>query len=191
MAFCPRSEWSKLKVHLPEDFTVFLAESEKVTDEFSSEEPIESFPTEDLEMISEQGENLSKEELTEIALKASEEQTAYFINEFNDKVYANESYNDEEHLELFENVEIKPVSYDKIGQHLNTLGTNKHVVLIIGGETGLSCQAKKFALENEGLKISIPLENNVESLNNSVATGIITYEIIKHLKTLNNNNEPL
>ncbi|XP_066601825.1 rRNA methyltransferase 3A, mitochondrial isoform X2 [Prorops nasuta] len=52
------------------------------------------------------------------------------------------------------------------------------IVLIISGETeGLSSETIQFILEKKGKRINIPLTNDVESLNNSMAFGILTFEI--------------
>ena len=53
------------------------------------------------------------------------------------------------------------------------------LVLIIGGETGLSLDAKSFTLRKNGLRITIPQHFNMNSLNSSAAMGIIVYEIMR------------
>ncbi|XP_057664220.1 rRNA methyltransferase 3, mitochondrial [Diorhabda carinulata] len=55
---------------------------------------------------------------------------------------------------------------------------NKHNVLIVGGETeGISEQSYKLASELKGVRLNIPLGNNVDSLNVGTALGIIVFEM--------------
>lgn len=52
------------------------------------------------------------------------------------------------------------------------------VILIIGGETeGLSIDAFRLASDRCGVRLNVPLSNNVESLNSGTALGIIVFEI--------------
>ncbi|QTJ62784.1 23S rRNA (guanosine(2251)-2'-O)-methyltransferase RlmB [Candidatus Nardonella dryophthoridicola] len=73
--------------------------------------------------------------------------------------------------------------YYIIGTYLNTnnyiynfnYNNYKNIVIIIGSEsTGIS----KKIIKKCDLLIKIPMKNNVDSINLSVATGIILYEII-------------
>ena len=55
---------------------------------------------------------------------------------------------------------------------------SKQVVMVIGGEThGVSNAAHKLAHDYGGVKVHIPLENGMESLNLGTAFGILAYEI--------------
>lgn len=55
---------------------------------------------------------------------------------------------------------------------------NNHIILIIGGETeGISEECYKFCQKLQGVRINIPMDNNVDSLNVSTALGIIAFEI--------------
>ena len=52
------------------------------------------------------------------------------------------------------------------------------VVLVIGGETeGLSINAFRLARDRYGVRLNVPLSNNVESLNSGTALGIIVFEM--------------
>lgn len=56
------------------------------------------------------------------------------------------------------------------------------IVLIIGGETmGLSVDSYYLAFENKGVRLNIPLNNKIESLNTGTALGIIAFEIKRQL----------
>jgi hypothetical protein len=52
------------------------------------------------------------------------------------------------------------------------------VVLVIGGETeGLTINAFRLARDRYGVRLNVPLSNNVESLNSGTALGIIVFEM--------------
>ena len=81
-------------------------------------------------------------------------------------------------LKQFAYAELPSVDYKAVGFYpTKDCLAQGEVVLVVGSERGLTNASKKFALDNYGHKISIPLHNNVESLNTSVASGIIMYEI--------------
>ncbi|CAF4774032.1 unnamed protein product [Pieris macdunnoughi] len=55
-----------------------------------------------------------------------------------------------------------------------------HITLVIGGETeGISEDSYRFALEKDGLRLNIPLQKGVDSLNTGMATAVIAFEIRK------------
>lgn len=61
-----------------------------------------------------------------------------------------------------------------------------HIVLIIGGETeGLSEDSYKLASERKGVRLNVPLSNNIDSLNSGTALGVIAFEIKRQLLTKN------
>ena len=54
---------------------------------------------------------------------------------------------------------------------------NNEVVIIIGGETeGLSAECFHLAKRRKGVRVNIPLNNKIESLNTGMALGIIGFE---------------
>lgn len=58
------------------------------------------------------------------------------------------------------------------------------VILVIGGETeGLSINAFKLARDRYGVRLNVPLSNNIESLNSGTALGIIAFEIKRQFLT--------
>ncbi|RZB40471.1 RNA methyltransferase-like protein 1 [Asbolus verrucosus] len=58
----------------------------------------------------------------------------------------------------------------------------KHTILIVGGETlGISKNSYEIALKMSGMRLNIPLSNDVESLNVGAALGIIAFEFRKQL----------
>ncbi|XP_034840090.1 rRNA methyltransferase 3, mitochondrial [Maniola hyperantus] len=59
-------------------------------------------------------------------------------------------------------------------------GNIKHVTLVIGGETeGISEDSYRFATTRNGLRLHIPLQRGVESLNTGMAAAVIAFEIRK------------
>ncbi|CAH1726291.1 unnamed protein product [Aphis gossypii] len=59
------------------------------------------------------------------------------------------------------------------------------LILIIGGEThGLSDEGYEFAKKRKGIRINIPLENGIESLNSATAVGILCFEVRKQMLNL-------
>ncbi|CAB0018210.1 unnamed protein product [Nesidiocoris tenuis] len=60
--------------------------------------------------------------------------------------------------------------------------TERHNFIVIGGETeGISDEAFELAVQTEGCQVTIPLANNVESLNSVAAASIIMFEIKKQM----------
>lgn len=58
------------------------------------------------------------------------------------------------------------------------------IILVIGGETeGLSINAFKLACDRYGVRLNVPLSNNIESLNSGTALGIIAFEIKRQFLT--------
>nr|XP_023020610.1 rRNA methyltransferase 3, mitochondrial [Leptinotarsa decemlineata] len=62
---------------------------------------------------------------------------------------------------------------------------SSHIVVIIGGETeGISENSYKLAKDFNGVRLNVPLSNDVESLNTGVALGVIAFEIKRQLMNL-------
>ncbi|KAJ8959964.1 hypothetical protein NQ318_009397 [Aromia moschata] len=67
---------------------------------------------------------------------------------------------------------------------------DKHIVLVIGGETeGISKESYELASDLKGVRLNIPLSNDIESLNAGTALGIIAFEIKRQLLMLQNQVE--
>lgn len=63
-------------------------------------------------------------------------------------------------------------------------GELENVTVVIGGETqGLSEEAYRLAKDRGGLRLNIPLDNGVESLNTGTALAVIVFEMKKQLLT--------
>lgn len=60
--------------------------------------------------------------------------------------------------------------------------TAQHIVLIVGGETeGISVESYELASELKGVRLNVPLSNEVDSLNTGTALGIVAFEIKRQL----------
>ena len=186
-----RAKWPTLVSQLPSNSSVYIAEAEydkatqllqKEMNDLTKGICMEDEPAQ-TELTHEQ-----KHKLIDESMYYSELSSSYEINdESNDKkIYSNEGYEEPEHLEKFSHISLPSKSYsDAKFFRQSKDGSVNEVILVIGGETGLSLQAKKFGFDNNGFKLSIPMSNDIESLNSSVATGICIYEMCKQFKELN------
>ncbi|KAK7866272.1 hypothetical protein R5R35_007107 [Gryllus longicercus] len=65
------------------------------------------------------------------------------------------------------------------------------IVLIVGGETeGICREAYEFVFKRNGVRVHIPLSNNVDSLNCSTALSIIAFEMKKQFLMKGNTSDP-
>ena len=54
--------------------------------------------------------------------------------------------------------------------------------MIIGGETeGVSDQARRMTFEGKGHAVNVPMSKSTESLNSSIAAGVILFEMKRQL----------
>lgn len=59
---------------------------------------------------------------------------------------------------------------------------SSHIVLIIGGETeGISEEGYKLTAQRNGVRLNVPLSNNMDSLNTGTALGVIAFEMKRQL----------
>jgi len=80
-------------------------------------------------------------------------------------------------LPLYKNI---PIDYQSLWKAFLNIKSTDHSTIIIGGETeGISLQARKLTIESNGKIVYIPLLNDVESLNVSIALSIILIELRK------------
>jgi len=80
-------------------------------------------------------------------------------------------------LPLYKNI---PIDYQSLWKAFSTIKSTDHSTIIIGGETeGISLQARKLTIESNGKIVYIPLLNDVESLNVSIALSVILIELRK------------
>ncbi|XP_014236674.1 rRNA methyltransferase 3, mitochondrial [Trichogramma pretiosum] len=60
--------------------------------------------------------------------------------------------------------------------------TQNQIILIVGGETeGLSQESYDLINSRKGVRVNIPLDNNVDSLNAGMALGIVAFEVKRQL----------
>jgi tRNA(Leu) C34 or U34 (ribose-2'-O)-methylase TrmL len=80
-------------------------------------------------------------------------------------------------LPLYKNI---PIDYQSLWKAFSNIKSTDHSTIIIGGETeGISLQARKLTIESNGKIVYIPLLNDVESLNVSIALSVILIELRK------------
>ena len=84
--------------------------------------------------------------------------------------------NPEETIKFLHEMNYQIVTTSPYGRELQSLVniTNKPIALVIGNETD---GASKEFMENSDIIIQIPMQENIESLNVGVATGISVYEL--------------
>ena len=88
-------------------------------------------------------------------------------------------------LSSHDNTPVSPGSYEQLLNSIPVIpyfaaeySKSGTIVLVIGGETeGLSDDSFKLALERSGIRLNIPLSNDVDSLNSGIAFGVIVFEI--------------
>lgn len=79
--------------------------------------------------------------------------------------------------------ELPVVPYDEVDYCKTT-----PLIIVLGGEThGLSDDAYEFARTRKGVRVNIPLQNGIESLNTGTATGILCFEVRKQMLNLKKN----
>ncbi|XP_032514030.2 rRNA methyltransferase 3, mitochondrial [Danaus plexippus] len=100
------------------------------------------------------------------------EKTTIFIADSNVKLM-NDDFDSENALDC--NIPVVP--YYSVD-----FGILKHITLIIGGETeGISENSYRLAANRNGLRLNIPLQKGVDSLNTGMATAVIAFEMRKQL----------
>ena len=88
----------------------------------------------------------------------------------NEESEFNNKRNKYEKVDLFGEVPIVP--------YFSVDYTQGETVIIVGGETeGLSEESFKLVDYTQGIRVNVPLNNGVESLNSGMALGIIAFEI--------------
>ncbi|XP_058797937.1 rRNA methyltransferase 3, mitochondrial-like [Phymastichus coffea] len=56
--------------------------------------------------------------------------------------------------------------------------TQRNIILIVGGEThGISKDSYNLVAEYKGIRVNVPLDNKIDSLNAGMALGVIAFEI--------------
>jgi 16S rRNA (guanosine(1370)-2'-O)-methyltransferase len=85
-------------------------------------------------------------------------------------------------LPLYKNI---PIDHQSLWKAFVNVKSSNHTTIIVGGETeGISLQARKLTIEYGGKMVYIPLLNDVDSLNVSIALSIILMELRKSYEDL-------
>lgn len=104
--------------------------------------------------------------------------------------YKDFSYFEAELLESYKDIPLPAKPYNEMEVYRNRSGDEPHLIVVIGGETlGVSPEAYKFAHQNQGEKVYVPLMNNIESLNASSAASVILFEIQKKVLSMTDQNK--
>lgn len=105
------------------------------------------------------------------------QQDGYEVDNKGAKIYIDENYLNDSKLELYKKIGIESALYTDI-----EVDAKIEINIVIGGETeGLSGAAYRFAHKFHGKRAHIPMENELESLNCAVASGIILYDVRRKL----------
>ncbi|CAG9783645.1 unnamed protein product [Diatraea saccharalis] len=104
-----------------------------------------------------------------------EQETSIVVADSNAKIDDIEDHT--EFKEVSQELQIPVVPYYGV-----EFANMKHITLIIGGETeGISRDSYHLAATSNGLRLNIPLQRGIDSLNTGMATAIIAFEIRKQL----------
>lgn len=80
------------------------------------------------------------------------------------------------------NLEISMCSIPIVPYYEVNFIKTEEIVVIIGGETeGISQECYQFALERNGVRLNVPLSNDVDSLNTNTAFGVVAFEIKRQM----------
>ncbi|KAG5894925.1 hypothetical protein JTB14_008884 [Gonioctena quinquepunctata] len=116
-----------------------------------------------------------KAEWSEITENLPPSSTVYIADNNRISVSTDRNDNEQNLAELVQAIPILPY------YGVNFTSSN-NIIVIIGGETeGISEDSYKLAREFNGVRLNVPLSNNVDSLNTGVALGIIAFEIKRQL----------
>ncbi|GBP28337.1 rRNA methyltransferase 3, mitochondrial [Eumeta japonica] len=101
--------------------------------------------------------------------------TSVFIADSNSKVVLDYITDSKVHNNEFLQIPVLP--YYSI-----EYATMNSITIIVGGETeGISEDCYRYAVSKNGLRINIPLQKGVDSLNTGMAIAVIVFEIKKQL----------
>ncbi|CAF1000960.1 unnamed protein product [Rotaria sordida] len=148
--------WETIINHIPEHSKIFLADHK-----YSYEE----------KDITNDNDNPSKQMFEEMLEKRKQMKRT---NTSEDRSYV---LSNNRFLPLYKNI---PIDYQSLWKAFENIQSTDHSTIIVGGETeGISLQARKLIIENNGKMVYIPLLNDVESLNVSIALSVILIELRK------------
>ncbi|KAH0552253.1 rRNA methyltransferase 3, mitochondrial [Cotesia glomerata] len=151
--------WDNMTKFVDPDANIYVAdhsiEDTAPVDELADHEVVEAQFNADIESALEDNED---------SLEVEEE------NKKKKKTYQQVKHETELAKELKKNIPVIP--------YYATDYTKDEIVIIVGGETeGLSLEAVKLINDKFGVRVNIPMTNGVDSLNSSMALGIIAFEI--------------
>jgi len=189
--------WNQLSNHVPECPTVFLADicnadRDPMKEECGVEEEEEqvagwgvsrSRARKEKEELQAQDADLEEEaEDSDDEPYDPSRHVKYIEDEEGNSIRVDTSYDDPSHLAAYADADIP--AYDYRSATFFPVDDGDDIVLVVGAETGLSASAVKLAADNDGARVNIPLLNGVDSLNTSVAAGVLLYEVLAQTQTL-------
>lgn len=160
----PKVTWDTIRNYIPEDASLLLAD---MCQDRDYNENVQLKDSAEIPLVKNH-----KSEVNE-----NEKVGTYEIDSDGNKIFIDSMYNNEALLSQFKNVKFPLHYYDDFELSRKIFGTKLGAFLIIGGEIGISNAAKMFSYNNGGIQVAVPLANGMDSLNMSVAAGIILYEI--------------
>ncbi|UJR27105.1 hypothetical protein I4U23_008404 [Adineta vaga] len=151
--------WETIVGHLPENSKIYLADHKH---SFENNTSSDDNPSKQMfEEMLEKRKQMKRTDLTE------------------DRSYSSAN---NRFLPLYKNI---PINYQSLWSAFSNMKSTDHSTIIIGGETeGVSLQARKLTIENDGKMVYIPLLNDVESLNVGIALSVILIELRKYYEDI-------
>lgn len=155
----PNMSWSQLINYIPEHSSVFMADPRRPSKWL-------------IDTVSRRGqENTNMEE-------GPDDETSMDDNESDDSSDLGDDYDQTDELKSFKKLPLDVSLYSEVD-----MVAKRHIVLLVGGDTiGFSPQARKFVFDYNGQCILLPMATGISTLNSSVVTSVLLYEIHKQLQ---------
>lgn len=168
--------WPMIPAMLPsaEDINVFIADSNISDSSSISLEAVERIETMNKKVMFEK--SVAEESDEDICSESSASTKLYKKIVKTATVNVDDSYSNSELLSAYKRAPLEVNMYDNVDY------TEKHSVIVISGETGVSLPARKLAFDHFGGIVNIPMESDVNSLNCSVAASVIMYELARQFR---------
>lgn len=150
-------QWNDIVSLLNSNANVFIADNNTIRDEISNKSTEETEDVEVIEDIEDSEDSLDEEDYLKTKKNSS-------------------------HKIKFRSIRNLPViPYFAVDY------TENEVILVVGGETeGLSDNIFAIVKEKNGIRVNVPLNNGIESLNTAMAMGIIAFEVKRQFANLKN-----
>lgn len=165
-------DWEQIIEQIDPDSEVFAADNSSAFAEELDTQVAEEENSEVDEESSEEKEMEEKAEIEEEKVEKRAESTFERKKRAQAEKLEMKRRKRKEHMEMRQTIATVPYYFVDY--------TLADAVLIVGGETaGLSEGSVEFMKDRSGVRVHVPLYNNMESLNTSMAMGIVSYEICR------------